>query len=629
MRLLQVLVLGFGLSFFAACASAQPGIAPVEKIDGEKYYMHTVKEGNTLWGLSKMYAIGVNSIREANPEMTDVLQLSQTIRIPLSEMDRKEAKTAPVMEGNALTHTVKSGETVYGLCKKYQISQEALQAANPDMVTALTIGQKLTIPTNEVKSENTAILQPAGGNNNASGTTVVAPDTATTVVNTAVENYKKHTVKPRETLYGIAASYKVPAAEIKKLNAAVFEAGLRPGDVLMIPNPLESTAVTIPNGDTTTAPPVQHLGVEGQYKVAVFLPFYVEKNKAILRSTNPNEPKGTYPKSIPAFDTYAGIQMAIDSLKQQGLSVEVNVYDTGNDTATVRKALNSSEMVNTHLIIGPLYNQNLDIILPYAKKNGIKVVAPISRSNDRLIGNPSLNRTTPSYITHVEHMAKYVQLKYSSDNILLIKSPVKRDTFLTHLFENQYNSYVSTNGDSLKVAKTGSHSMKNMMHLFSADKVNVLVLPSTNEAYVSHFFTMLSALPRVYDKYQFMVLGLENWENYEGIDYSLRERFNMQLTSSVSIDFEEERTVNFIRDFRLKNKGADASEYTLRGFDVAYFYLSALNQYGTGFQPHLSEVKTDPLSTHFQMRQAGLGNGYENESVFIYRYSDYQLIRVD
>ena len=52
-------------------------------INGAKYYVHTVKAGETLYSLSKIYGVDLESITKHNPSAIDGLKLDQTLKIPV------------------------------------------------------------------------------------------------------------------------------------------------------------------------------------------------------------------------------------------------------------------------------------------------------------------------------------------------------------------------------------------------------------------------------------------------------------------------------------------------------------------------------------------------------------------
>ena len=111
------------------------------------------------------------------------------------------------------THQVEPKETVYGISKKYSVTQDALYKMNPKIEKdGLQVGDILVIP-NESDSKSIE----------------------STLTSTEVDTYIYHTVQPKETLYSLARKYNVSEASLKTLNQKQIDLGLNVGDILLIP----------------------------------------------------------------------------------------------------------------------------------------------------------------------------------------------------------------------------------------------------------------------------------------------------------------------------------------------------------------------------------------------------------
>lgn len=60
---------------------------------------------------------------------------------------------------------------------------------------------------------------------------------------------------------------------------------------------------------------------------------------------------------------YRGVLMACDSLKQQGISVDVHAWNTAEDD-DINKVLADPDAARCDLIIGPLYSKQMDALSP-------------------------------------------------------------------------------------------------------------------------------------------------------------------------------------------------------------------------------------------------------------------------
>src|SRR5690554_3297826 len=102
--------------------------------------MHTVVKGETLTAISRHYNVNLNELVAANREqLGEFLQIGQRLIIP-GQQSRLE------LSGSNPVHIVQTGETKYGLSRRYNTSIETLERLNPQIVTMLKAGHTLILP---------------------------------------------------------------------------------------------------------------------------------------------------------------------------------------------------------------------------------------------------------------------------------------------------------------------------------------------------------------------------------------------------------------------------------------------------------------------------------------------------
>lgn len=94
---------------------------------------YTVKAGDTLWLIARRYGTTVEAIKQANGLTSNALQIGQVLRIPVSQ--------DPYVE-----YTVRAGDTLWELSRRYGTTVEAIKQANGLTSNILQIGQVLRIP---------------------------------------------------------------------------------------------------------------------------------------------------------------------------------------------------------------------------------------------------------------------------------------------------------------------------------------------------------------------------------------------------------------------------------------------------------------------------------------------------
>lgn len=110
---------------------------------------YTVKNGDSLYRISKKFDVSESELRRMNNLKTDKLKVGQKIR--LKNTDRKLARKNLLKDKSQKnkdiekTYTVKKGDTVYRIAKRFDISVEDIKELNELKDNSLKIGQRLII----------------------------------------------------------------------------------------------------------------------------------------------------------------------------------------------------------------------------------------------------------------------------------------------------------------------------------------------------------------------------------------------------------------------------------------------------------------------------------------------------
>ncbi|WP_339817177.1 LysM peptidoglycan-binding domain-containing protein [Paenibacillus sp. FSL R7-0216] len=107
--------------------------------------IHIVKKGDTLFELSKKYNVPLEKLIEANPQFAnpDQLNVGDKVKIPAV------AVPIGGESGNIYKHVVKQGDTLWKLSKAWGLPLQTLIAANPQLSdpNQLKVGDVVNIPT--------------------------------------------------------------------------------------------------------------------------------------------------------------------------------------------------------------------------------------------------------------------------------------------------------------------------------------------------------------------------------------------------------------------------------------------------------------------------------------------------
>ncbi len=139
MRFNKFLTLGLIFSAFAGSAQAVSVLDSLrtEKRDGKSFIVHQVEAKETLFAISRRYQTPVGEIVKSNESLKSGLKAGQEIFVPFIGEESVPA-------GSDL-HKVASGETLYSISKKYNVSIGELKTWNSLRGNDLSVGQALII----------------------------------------------------------------------------------------------------------------------------------------------------------------------------------------------------------------------------------------------------------------------------------------------------------------------------------------------------------------------------------------------------------------------------------------------------------------------------------------------------
>ena len=109
--------------------------------------VHIVKKGETLSKIAQKYHVGVKQLRSWNNLKSDNLKIGQKLIVYSSGAPMAQAgNPSPVERSTTQTvHTVKSGETLGKIAQKYKCSVTDLKKWNNLKNNTIKVGQKLKV----------------------------------------------------------------------------------------------------------------------------------------------------------------------------------------------------------------------------------------------------------------------------------------------------------------------------------------------------------------------------------------------------------------------------------------------------------------------------------------------------
>ncbi len=106
---------------------------------------HEVEKKETVYSISQLYHVDIDTIYKYNPEAKDKLKKGTILKFPVSSLNKEEIKKETADKKYNL-HTVAEKETLYGISKQYNVSLDDLLNLNPELKSrSVKVGEVIRI----------------------------------------------------------------------------------------------------------------------------------------------------------------------------------------------------------------------------------------------------------------------------------------------------------------------------------------------------------------------------------------------------------------------------------------------------------------------------------------------------
>lgn len=548
---------------------------------------HEVAPKETLYGIEKKYGVSDEDLKKANPSL-EKEGLKIGQTLVIPSKNSPKTATATVIQEKVVYHEVLPKETKYSISKQYGITIQELEKKNPEIVSNLPIGYKLIIKGNAPKVEKTIPVVETKKEITKPNPVKVA----------AAINYLNYEVKPKETLYSLSKMFGMTQEELITLNPALSQ-GVVEGMILKVPG-----TIAIPQETKKEYAALSKKSSERK-KLVLLLPFNMPNIEGDTLNTTAMRLKKDKFLNM-TLDFYSGALMAIDSAKQIGLAIDVKIYDSQEtkNTSNVAAIIKENNLENSDAVVGPFYLTNVEKTAELLNMNQVPVISPLSKD----IGNSfsNLYQTIPTATAVKNAMFDYMRAK--GGNIIAVVDK-KKESMIQFIKETHKDVKFSV------LAENGGLSPENLKSLFVKDKMNYVVMETGNTGMIkSTMATMLSAMATY--KVQLVILEPNETLDTDEINFVNLTKLKL-MYPSVTRENESPEALIFEKEYKKKNK-IFPSAFATRGFDITFDTMMRLSQDKT-YQETANTTATEQVDNKFEYYKKE-GGGYTNKGVYILYY---------
>lgn len=659
------ILLVVGMAYVVEAEATQPADRIVT-INGEKFYLHTVADGETLYSLSRSFGITVDDITNSNGGLApSTLYAGMKIYIPVAEEDgsKSDKSSGGTTHGNFLVHVVKAGDTLYSIAKAYKISMAIIEEDNPNVnFSTLSVGMELRIRRSErgyatsrqIEREQLQREQQQQPEQQSVGE-------------------GEHLVQPGETIYSISRRYGLSEKEFLELNG-MFYGDLKAGMVVRV-KAADATGEELSQvADGSQPSGGREVGTDYREVVEETIPrevldaetmqnewleyamgygknlfntgfkpanvsFWMLGRRNVLKCALmlPFSRQGKINANYVNF--YKGVLMAMEDLKAEGISVKLSVFDTNANSSRIHNLLNfEPAILDAQLIIGPAYADELRPVVNFAEQNQIPIVSPLADVDE--LRSSALFQMQPEGDYEFDKFAEF----FGTDReIIVIYTSSIDNEFLAQItpFIREYNverlNYAydrgsffykrqadGSNGSSVSIGELLRRSSKKSFVIVARDEVDVERILVTLSSEKSNI------VARGLGNGNYVVVGNRKWTHMKNID---RKTFFHNNVAFV-VPYHAKRSDEVIRLFDsryVEAFGTLPTMFSYRGYDAAMIFCRKI--YGRGGfvsgDDGLNDIENDhftPLTTTYRFR---FENGmYINDEWVLEHYHDDYSIEV-
>lgn len=318
---------------------------------------------------------------------------------------------------------------------------------------------------------------------------------------------------------------------------------------------------------------------------------------------------------------YRGILMAVDSVRNTGVSVEVCAASTTGSISQLQQILAQPGMDTMDFIIGPADQGLCLTVSQFCSSHGIRHVMPFSLPGAGIAGKPRYYQVTAPWRQMQEYAVERLVQYYGAANYLYLSTGIADErgaglvnTLRQELQRQQLRSLTCDLTD-------GGISFPGLL---SAQHRNVIYTDNTSPQAMDMLFALLERNRHLAQTYNIEVLGFPEWKNLASQYLQNFYQWNTTIYTPYFRNPLNALTAQFDRKYQ-ENFNTEMMgtfpRYGMMGFDIAYYFLHGIATLGDELESSGSLMQLQPCQHPLIFRQSSPDNGFVNAAVLLVNYS--------
>jgi hypothetical protein len=326
-----------------------------------------------------------------------------------------------------------------------------------------------------------------------------------------------------------------------------------------------------------------------RYAVSVLLPFMLE-----TLDGSPGKKRNQI-----VLDFYEGIKLALDTLNLRGPQISLRAYDTDKGIDNLKRILDTDELKNSDLVIGPLFPNENALVQQFSIQHQVNVVNPFSNNTDLIGSNPYAYLFQPSSETLGRKSAEYIAAHARKKICMIFYGTSKKDSVLAAAFAEKASELGQQIVAKEMITKEGTARI--MTILATATEFDEFKFPTEFTLKKDSIGSIFVATddPLIYTKVissmetrgdSILVLGSENWIDDTAVPFEKYQTLGITFAAPNFVSPNNGKRKAFISKY-MQAYGKVPSNLSQLGYEMMLFFGNQLKTNGVYFQDGLNNAE--------------------------------------
>ena len=375
---------------------------------------------------------------------------------------------------------------------------------------------------------------------------------------------------------------------------------------------------------TVKAQDTTHLDVDSLpevKKIAVFAPLYLDS--AFDANNEYRYAKNNFPKFINSgLEFYEGVQLALDSLNQEGVELEVFVYDTRSSKENLQQQLARPELTEASLIIAHCTNNEVRTLSDFALNKKIPVINTTVPNDAGTTANPYFVLLNPTLKTQCEGIYRFIQKYYALEPAVVFRRKNAADNSIKKLFDDYSKATMSVPLKLKYVELPDNFTANHLKAHLDSNRTTLCIAGSLDMNFGKNLALQLASLQKTYPQ---VIMGMPTWDGIK--DFSNPEFKGPEIIYSTPFyNSRTDKVSQSISNYFSTTMYARPSDMVFRGYEVTWKFARLLVKFGDDLSSNISN-KQENVFTEYDIqpvinRNTTTLDYFENKKLYFLKWKD-------